>query len=310
MTTVALKQAAVANSGGGFARMRRLLEQERVLGPTLVSFAMAELLIFVAYPFGYAIWLSLTDTFIGQPGNFVGVANFVEQFRDDIFRRTVWNTFEYTFVSCAFKVILGLGMAIVLNLEYPCKGLVRAIALLPWIIPTVLSTIAWLWMFDSTFSVFNWLLARVGIRGPIWLGQGHWPMISLIIVNVWRGTPFIGICCLAGMQTIPEELYEAARVDGTTAVQRFRHITLPLLMPVTTVVLLLTVILTFADFQLIYVLTRGGPANTTHVFSTLSYFTGIQSGQLGAGAAISLTMFPVLVIVIMLTLKVLRRQTP
>jgi multiple sugar transport system permease protein len=163
-------------------------------------------------------------------------------------------------------------------------------------------------MFDSTFSVFNWLLARVGIQGPIWLGQGHWPMISLIIVNVWRGTPFIGICCLAGMQTIPEELYEAARVDGATALQRFRQITLPLLMPVTTVVLLLTVILTFADFQLIYVLTRGGPANTTHVFSTLSYFTGIQSGQLGAGAAISLTMFPVLVVVIMLTLKVLRRQ--
>jgi len=300
-------EAPARPAGRGGHAVERWLNQERILGPALVSLALAELLLFVAYPFGYAIWLSLTDTFVGQPGQFVGLGNFLELCRDDVFRRTVWNTFEYTFVSCIFKFAFGLAMAVILNQEYPCKGLVRAIALLPWIIPTVLSTIAWLWMFDSTFSVFNWVLARVGIQGPVWLGHRHWPMVSLLIVNVWRGTPFVGICCLAGMQTIPEEIYEAAKVDGTTALQRFRHITLPLLMPVVTVVLLLTIIQTFGDFQLIYVLTRGGPANSTHVFSTLSYFTGIQAGQLGMGAAISLTMFPVLVVVIALTLRVLRR---
>ncbi len=292
----------------GWDKLRTLIEQERFLGPALMSLALAELLVFVAYPFLYAIWLSLTDTSVGESGTFVGLGNFIEQFQDDIFRRTVRNTFEYTIVACACKFLFGLAMAVVLNQDFPFKGVVRAITLLPWIIPTVLSTIAWLWMFDSTFSVFNWVLARIGIQGPMWLGAGHWPMVSLILVNVWRGTPFVGICCLAGMQTIPEELYEAARVDGSNAVQRFWYITLPLVMPVLTVVVLLSIILTFADFQLIYVLTRGGPANSTQVFSTLSYFTGIQSGQLGAGAAISLTMFPVLVIVIILTLRALRRS--
>lgn len=307
MVTVVL-DASVTRSGRHWHKLRSLLEQERVLGPVLVSLALAELLVFVAYPFAYAIWLSLTDTFIGKPGTFVGLENFIEQFRDDIFRRTVWNTFEYTIVACFFKFIFGLAMAVILNQDFPLKGLLRAVVLLPWIIPTALSTIAWLWMFDSTFSVFNWTLARIGVHGPIWLGEGHWPMISLIIVNVWRGTPFVGVCCLAGMQTIAEELYEAAKVDGATAVQRYWCITLPLLMPVITVVILLSIILTFADFQLIYVLTRGGPANSTQVFSTLSYFTGIQAGQLGAGAAISLTMFPVLVIIIVLTLRALRRH--
>lgn len=279
-----------------------------MLGYVLLTPALLILAVFVLYPFVYGVWLALTDTFVGKPGVFVGIQNFIDQFQDDIYRKTALNTFEYTIVTCIIKFFFGLGMAAALNQNYPLKKFVRATVLLPWIIPTVLSCIAWLWMFDSTFSVFNWVLKNWGIQGPMWLGDGHWPMISLMIVNIWRGTPFFGICFLAGMQTVSEELYEAARVDGSNAWQRFWAITFPLLLPVTTVVMLLSVILTFGDFQLIYVLTRGGPANTTNIFGTLAYFTGINAGQLGAGAAISLTMLPVLAVVIFLTLVSLRRE--
>jgi multiple sugar transport system permease protein len=291
-----------------FAGLRNLLEWDTLLGYSLIAPAMLILLVFVAYPFVYGIWLALSDTFVGRPGNFVGLRNFVDLYHDDIFRRTVFNTFEYTIVACVFKFILGLGMAVALNQDYPFKRFVRAAVLLPWIIPTVLSTLAWLWMFDSTFSVFNWVLERFGVQGPMWLGEGHWPMISIIIVNIWRGTPFFGVCFLAGMQTISEELYDAAKVDGANAWRKFWHITFPLLIPVTTVVTLLSVILTFADFQLIYVLTRGGPANSTQVFGTLAYWMGIYAGRLGIGAAISLTMFPVLAVVMYLTLRALRKE--
>jgi multiple sugar transport system permease protein len=291
----------------GLRAIAGLLEQDRFLGPALMVPALAGLLLFVAYPFVYGIWLALSDSYVGRAGSFVGLQNFVQQFRDDIFQKTLANTFEYTIVACVFKFIFGLGMAAALNQRYPLKRFVQAAVLLPWIIPTVLSTLAWLWMFDSTFSVFNYVLRRVGIEGPMWLGERHWPMISLIIVNIWRGTPFFGVCFLAGMQTIPEELYEAARIDGAGSWQKFWHITFPLLIPVTTVVTLLSIILTFADFQLIYVLTRGGPANSSNVLGTLAYWVGIYAGNLGGGAAVSLTMFPVLAVVILLTLLALRR---
>jgi multiple sugar transport system permease protein len=288
--------------------LRNLLEWDTLLGYCLIGPALLILLVFVAYPFLYGIWLALSDTYVGRPSHFVGLRNFVELYYDDIYRKTVVNTFEYTIIACLFKFILGLGMAVALNQQYPLKRFVRAAVLLPFIIPTVLGTLAWLWMFDSTFSVFNWLLMKFGIEGPMWLGEGHWPMISIIIVNIWRGTPFFGVSFLAGMQTIPEELYDAAKVDGANAWRKFWHVTFPLLIPVTTVVTLLSVILTFADFQLIYVLTRGGPANSTQVFGTLAYWMGIYAGRLGVGAAISLTMFPVLAIVMYLTLRALRKE--
>jgi multiple sugar transport system permease protein len=308
VSEAALVPRVDALSKARFIGLRNLLEWDTFLGYCLIAPAMLILLVFVAYPFAYGIWLALSDTFVGRPGSFIGLRNFVDLYHDDIFRRTVYNTFEYTIIACLFKFALGLGMAVVLNQIYPLKRFVRAAVLLPWIIPTVLSTLAWLWMFDSTFSVFNWVLERFGMQGPMWLGEGHWPMISIIIVNIWRGTPFFGVCFLAGMQTIPVELYDAANVDGANAWQKFWRITFPLLIPVTTVVTLLSVILTFADFQLIYVLTRGGPANSTQVFGTLAYWMGIYAGRLGLGAAISLAMFPVLAIVMYLTLRALRKE--
>lgn len=286
---------------------RDLLEREDVLGYLFVLPAAILILTFVAYPFVFGLWLSMTDARIGVPGQFIGLANFIDLAGDTIFHQTVRNTFEYTFVTVIFKFSFGMGIALLLNQKFQLQRFVRAAVLLPWIVPTVLSTIAWLWMYDSTFSVFNWVLARFGIQGPMWLGQGRWPMWSLMIVNIWRGMPFFGISFLAGMQTIPEEYYEAAQIDGASAVRRFWHITLPLLRPVILVVLLLSTILTFADFQIIWVLTRGGPANTTHVFATLAYQIGLASAQIGLGASISIFMFPVLSIIVFLTIWSLRR---
>ncbi len=287
----------------------RYLERESVLGYLFVLPAIAILLIFVAYPFLYGLWLSLTNSRIGAPGHFVGLGNFLALLSDSIFRQTARNAFLYTGVTTTFKFLFGMAIALLLNQRFKLQRYVRAAILLPWIVPTVLSAIAWLWMYDSTFSVLNWVLRQFGIQGPIWLGDAPWPIISLMIVNIWRGMPFYAISFLAGMQTISIEYYEAAEIDGASPWSKFRHITLPMLRPVIQVVLLLSIILTFADFQLIWVLTRGGPANTTHLFATLAYQVGLASTQIGMGAAISLFMFPVLSIVVFLTIWSLRRET-
>jgi multiple sugar transport system permease protein len=285
-----------------------LLERENVLGYLLLLPAALLLLVFVAYPFLYGLWLSLTDARIGQPATFIGIQNFVNLLEDTIFLQAARNSFLYTFVTTIFKLILGLFMAVVLNQRFRFQRVVRGSALLPWIIPTVLSTLAWLWLFDATFSVFNWMLRQIGIRGPIWLATSPWPMISIMIINIWRGMPFYGISFLAGMQTIPQDLYEAATIDGASAWQRFTRVTLPLLRPVISVVLLLSTILTFADFQIVYVLTRGGPANQTHLFATYAFQVGLSGTRIGEGAAISLYMFPVLAIVVALTLISIRKE--
>ena len=228
---------------------------------------------------------------------------------DSIFRTAVWNTFVYTVVTTVFKLALGLWLALLLNRHFSGKAMTRAFILLPFIIPTVLSTFAWKWMFDPTFSVINWTLYRVGlIHGRInWLGDPELAMISIIIVNVWRGVPFYAISLLAGLQTINPDLHEAAAIDGARPWQRFWHVTWPLLLPVTMVVVLFSVIQTFSDFQLVYVLTGGGPANSTQLFATYAYQIGVGTGLLSQGAAISLAMFPVLLLVVVIQLLYIRR---
>jgi multiple sugar transport system permease protein len=267
------------------------------------------LLLFIAYPFVKGVELAVTDTKVGVPGHFVGLANFVKIWQDDIFHTAVWNTCLYTLVTTIFKTILGLWLALLLNRNFRGKAFMRAFILLPFIIPTVLSTFAWKWMFDPTFSVLNWMLFHLGIiRTRInWLGDPTLAMVSVIIVNVWRGVPFYAISLLAGLQTISPELHEAAAIDGARAWQRFRHITWPLLLPVTLVIVLFSVIQTFADFQLVYVLTGGGPANATQLFATYAYQLGIGTGLLSQGAAISLAIFPILLLVVIVQLVYIRR---
>jgi multiple sugar transport system permease protein len=287
----------------------RLLEDERWLAVALLLPTVVLLALFIAYPFIQGVLLAVTDTKVGVPGRFVGLQNFIALWDDSIFRTAVWNTFVYTAVATVFKLALGLWLALLLNRHFKGKAFTRAFILLPFIIPTVLSTFAWKWMFDPTFSVINWTLFQLGlIHGRInWLGDPDLALISVIIVNVWRGVPFFAISLLAGLQTINPELQEAAAIDGARAWQRFWHVTWPLLLPVTMVVVLFSVIQTFADFQLVYVLTGGGPANATQLFATYAYQIGVGTGLLSEGAAISLAMFPFLLIVVVVQLLYIRR---
>ena len=287
----------------------RILEREDTLAFWLLFPTFALLALFIAYPFVRGVWLSLTSATVGDPGHFIGLKNFYKVFDDSIFRTAAMNTFVYTAVTTVFKLALGLWLAVLLNRHFRGKSWVRAFILLPFIIPTVLSTLAWKWMFDPTFSVLNWSLLRLhAITGRInWLGDPELAMISVMIVNIWRGVPFYAISLLAGLQTINTDLHEAAAIDGANRWQRFWYVTWPLLLPVTMVVVLFSVIQTFADFQLVYVLTGGGPANATHLFATYAYQIGIGTGLLSEGAAISLAMFPALLLIVVFQLWYIRR---
>jgi multiple sugar transport system permease protein len=288
------------------------LDKDARLGPLMVAPAAILLIALIGYPFLSAIYLSFTDRLIArsQTGNFVWFKNYVDLVHDSIFQKTTVNTFNYAFTAVFFKLVLGMLMALVLDQVKVLKNLFRGAILLPWIVPTSLSALGWLWMFQPQFSVLNRLLLDSGIihEKIIWLGSPFWAMFSVQLVNIWRGIPFFGISLLAGMQTIPQDLYEAAEIDGANAWRKFWHVTFPLLMPVTIVVTLFSIVQTFADFQIVYVLTRGGPVNSTHLFATLTYQTAILGGELGKGAAISLFMFPVLVIAVILQLRYLQRQ--
>jgi len=292
-------------------RFRNLLERENSLGLLLMVPAVTVLVAFIAYPFLLGIWYALTDARIGVPGNFVGLNNFTTNAQNGIFQQTLKNTFVYTGITTVFKLTLGMALALLMNQNYPGRNLVRAALLLPWIIPTALSTLAWLWIFDSTYGIISWMLKNAGLiqRNIPFLGDPVLAMGSVIAVNIWRGTPFFAISLLAGLQTIPQDLYEAAAIDGANAWQRFRRVTLPLIMPVLTIVTLFSIIWTFADFQLVYVLTRGGPTNSTHLLATLAYQIGMTAGELGNGAAISLWMFPFMVALVVVTLWYQRRET-
>jgi multiple sugar transport system permease protein len=288
------------------------LDKDARLGPLMVAPAAILLIALIGYPFLSAIYLSFTDRLIArsQTGNFVWFKNYVDLVHDSIFQKTTVNTFNYAFTAVFFKLVLGMLMALVLDQVKVLKNLFRGAMLLPWIVPTSLSALGWLWMFQPQFSVLNRLLLDSGIihEKIIWLGSPFWAMFSVQLVNIWRGIPFFGISLLAGMQAIPQDLYEAAEIDGANAWRKFWHVTFPLLMPVTIVVTLFSIVQTFADFQIVYVLTRGGPVNSTHLFATLTYQTAILGGELGKGAAISLFMFPVLVIAVILQLRYLQRQ--
>jgi multiple sugar transport system permease protein len=291
------------------APLVRLLENERLLAGLLLAPTVVLLTVFIAYPFLMGIWLSLSSTSVGNPGKFVAFQNFVKAWNDSIFRTAFGNTFFYTFWATIFKLALGMWLALLLNRHFRGKRIVRATMLLPFIIPTVLSTFAWRWMFDPTFSVVNWVLYQSGLivtKLPF-LSNGDLAMWCAIVVNTWRGMPFFAITLLAGLQTISPDLHEAASLDGANAWHRFWHVTWPLLKPVTVVVVVFSIIQTFADFQLIYVLTGGGPANSTHLLATYAYQLGVNSGLLGEGAAISLFMFPVLFIVVWVQLRYIRR---
>lgn len=287
-----------------------LTESRNGLGLMFMLPAAAFLLCFLTYPLGLGVWLGFTDTRIGRAGTFVGIENYIWLFSDPVFRLSVFNTLLYTTVASVLKFGLGLWLALLLNEKLPAKSFFRAIILLPWVVPTVLSALAFWWIFDSQFSIISWVLMEWGwIDAPInFLGDPTNARASVIAANVWRGIPFVAISLLAGLQTIPASLNEAAALDGATSWQRFRRITLPLLSPIIAVVMTFSVLFTFTDFQLIYVLTRGGPVNATHLMATLSFQRAIPGGQLGEGAAIAVAMIPFLLAAIMFSFFGLQRR--
>ena len=302
--------AALPGERVRISRLTRLLESEKLLATTLLAPGVVILILFIAYPFVMAIWYSLTSIEVGDPGEFVGLDNFVKAWDDSIFQTAFKNTVFYTFWATIFKFALGMWLALLLNRSFRFKRIIRASMLLPFIVPTVLSAFAWRWMFDPTFSVMNWVLFHAGMitdRLPF-ISDGDWAMWCAVLVNTWRGMPFFAITLLAGLQTISPDLHEAAALDGANAWHRFWHVTWPLLMPVTLVVVVFSVIQTFSDFQLIYVLTGGGPSNSTHLIATYAYQVGVASGLLGEGAALSLFMFPVLFAVVWVQLRFMKRM--
>ena len=309
---MAVRPDLVARSAPIVVRPRLLhgvLEREGAFSWIMLTPGVLFLLAFVAYPFFYGIWLSLQDRPVAKPGVFIGLGNFVTLAHDGVFWQVARNTFVYTIVTTVLKLLGGLAMALVINQHFRGRSLVRAFLLLPFIVPTALSTIAWMWIFDPTFSVINWLLVHGGAiqTGFSWLGNSTLAMVAIIIVNTWRGMPFYGITLLAGLQTISPELYEVAAIDGATTRQRFWYVTMPLIKPVLVIVTMFSVIFTFSDFQLIYALTHGGPANATQVYATYAYDLGMSAGKLGLGAAVALSMLPALALLIVaLTLYLLR----
>jgi multiple sugar transport system permease protein len=217
----------------------------------------------------------------------------------------------FTTIAVILQAVLGIWLAMLLFRPFRFKRLIRGAVLLPWVIPTALSTLAWKWMFDSLYSVVNWTAIHAGLidpPGPNWLGMSTYAMAAVIAVNVWRGLPFFAIIVLAGLVSIPREYYEAAEVDGAGSWHRFLHVTLPLLKPVLAVVILFSTIFTFSDFNIVQVLTSGGPVNTTHLFATLAYQQGLMGGNLGQGAAISLFLFPLLAAIVFVQLRYIRRE--
>jgi len=290
--------------------LRDLLERERSLGVLLMLPGAFLLILFMAYPFFLGIWLSLSDSMIGQMGNFIGLRNFSDLLTDSIFLQTARNTFIYALVTVPFKAILGLGLAMVLNNRMRFSNPVRASVMMPWIVPTALSSLGWFMIFDPVFSPISWLLKNLGvIKSNInFLGAPNLAISSVCLANIWRGIPFFGIIILAGLQAVPQELHEAAAIDGANVWHRFRHVTIPAIKGVVLIASLLSIIWTFADFQLIYILTKGGPANQTHIFGTYAYQIGLNATEIGMGAAIALYMFPILTFFAILLLIYLRKE--
>ena len=288
----------------------RFFDNRNVLGLLFMLPAGALLLLFLTYPLGLGVWLGFTDAKIGRVGEWIGFENYEFLVTDSVFRLSVFNTFLYTVVASVAKFVLGLWLALLLNKNIPFKSFVRAIVLLPFIVPTVLSAIAFWWIYDAQFSIVSWALVKMGVMDHYidFLGNPNLARMSTIIANIWRGVPFVAICLLAGLQTIPPSMYEAASIDGATALQQFRYVTLPMLSPIIAVVMTFSVLFTFTDFQLIWVLTRGGPINATHLMATLSFQRAIPGGALGEGAAIATSMIPFLLAAILFSYFGLQRR--
>lgn len=306
---------AVARSGilpHAARSLHGLSRLDRKLGVIMLAPALTYITALVALPFLLAVFLSLTNSSAGSlEFSFVGLQNFASVVRNPVFQRSLKNTFIFTFVSQILVLICGNILARALMKRFPGRALVRFIILMPWAAPVSLATLGWLWIFDSTFSVINWLLKVMGWLGPgqwyYWLGDTTLGMIAIITIHVWRMLPFSTVILLAGLGSIPPEVHEAADIDGAGALSKAFRVTLPMMLPILTVALLFGVVFTFTDMSVVYLLTRGGPYNSTHVLASLAFQDGVLGADVGRGAAIAIFLLPLLLVMAVLMLRVSRR---
>src|SRR5215470_20077614 len=274
--------------------------------------AVLYITLLVALPFLLALFLSLTNSSAGSlEFSFVGLRNFRNVLGSAVFRRALYNTFVFTLLSQLTVLVLGNVLARALMKPFFGKGLARFLILMPWAAPISLATLGWLWIFDSTFSVINWVLKVVGWLGPgqwyYWLGDTTLGMAAIIVIHVWRMLPFSTVILLAGLTSIPAEVHEAADIDAAGPLAKAFHITLPMMLPILTVAVLFGVVFTFTDMSVVYLLTRGGPYNSTHVLASLAYQEGVLGGDVGRGASIAIFLLPLLVVMAVLMLRISRR---
>src|SRR6266568_9331272 len=289
-----------------------LSPRDRRLGKLLLAPALAYIFLLVALPFVLALFLSLTNSSAGSLDfSFVGLQNFRNVVANPVFLRALWNTFVFTFVSQVLVMVFGNVIARALLKNFRGKLLVRFLILMPWAAPISLATLGWLWIFDSTFSVINWMLKVVGWLGPgqwyYWLGDPTLGMVAIIIVHVWRLLPFSTVILLAGLTSIPSEVHEAADLDGAGPLGKTIWITIPMMLPILTVAILFGVVFTFTDMNVVYLLTRGGPYISTHVLASLAYQEGVLGGDVGRGASIAVFLLPLLVVMAILMLRTSRQ---
>ena len=305
-------------------RWSGLLEEHRVLAVVLIAPAIIYVLVVVGVPFGWAIYLSFTDAIGGSlSGNWVGFDNFRDVWSDPNFRTALENTLIVTFATQVVVVVAAAILSHYLVRDFRGKWFVRFLVILPWAAPVALSTIGWLWMFDSLFSIVNWTLKELHLLGPVcwafgvdgcgaanppqWLGRDNMALVAVIIVNAWRILPFAVVIFIAGLASIPTEVEDAAKIDGATGFKKLWYVTLPLQLPIALVAVLFGIVFTAGEFAVVYILTQGGPFTSTQVLPTWAFQVGVNSGSLGQGAAISLYLLPLLALVTVLMLFFARR---
>ncbi|TAJ77557.1 sugar ABC transporter permease [bacterium] len=311
MDSSAQIKPAAANPVRAQRRAGSIFDREGWLGPLLIGPAILYIVLLVGIPFFLALYYSVSNTTAGsETMAFVGLRNFANVIGTPKFQTALKNTFTFALLSQVVILIFSNALALALQNDFRGKRLIRFFILLPWVAPISIGTIAWLWIFDSTYSVLNWTLRMVGAiqgQGFMWLGVPHLAMGSIIAVHVWRQLPLATVILLAGLSSIPKDIHDAAAVDGAGFWRHFFQVTLPLILPISLVVLLFGLVFTFTDMIIIYNLTRGGPYDTTQVLASLAFYTGIAGGDLAEGAAISLFLFPLLLAVALGFLRIARR---
>jgi multiple sugar transport system permease protein len=293
MADIAARNPAVV-TGDRRTGLHKLMQRKSTIAFLMALPLILLLAILVAYPAGFAIYLATLNKGMTR---FVGFGNFEFLFGRDTFWLVVYQSCLFAITAVIFKAIIGFVVAHFVH-NIPSKGQRkwRGMLLVPWVIPPAMSTLAWLWLFDPSYSALNWILALFGITGIPWTGEAGWARFSVILVNVWIGSPFFMIMYLAALKSVPEQLYEAASIDGATWWQRIWYVTLPMMRNIIAITALFSLIVTFANFDIVRVLTAGGPLNSTHIFGTWAFRVGIEGGDIPLGAAVSLFMVPILAV--------------